>query len=238
MNIREHKRSPMVLAAVAVIQVLSPASPAAVVPFTEDFTANSANWVFDSAGTMPLTWNASGGPDGGSYASTTFNFVSTTPGTDKVLFRALPEIGSSGGAFFGNWIGDGVTEFSAMIRHDADVPVTFFARFADPARFPGAFARLPELIPADTWTLITVPIDPGNPQWETFEGSNFNAVFDNIGVVQIGIGVPAGVGNVDQTITFGLDKVSIVPEPATGLLLAIGALAAARRGPARRVAHP
>lgn len=221
-----------VLVACLPFAVNAAASPAAV-PFTEDFVADSANW-FDNSGGSPLGWSPAGGPDGSSFALGSFNFVGSAPEDTPVIFRAQDEFGSSGGAFEGSWIADGVTEFSAFVQHDAGMPLTFFTRFSGPANFPGAFAIQFVPVPPNIWTEISFGIDPLNPQFVTFEGSDFETVFGNIGHIQIGVSVPEALAGLDQTFTFGVDKPTILPEPTTIGLLAIGLSFGLVRGGRRR----
>ena len=87
------------------------------VPFTEDFVADVADWA--DAGSFPLNFNAAGGPDGSSYASTDFAFNSGggAGGSSAVLFRGHDEFGlggSSGGNFIGNWISDEARRLTAF----------------------------------------------------------------------------------------------------------------------------
>lgn len=200
---------------------------ATVVPFTEEFTTDSAAWR-DNPGTGPLGWSAVGGPDGGSHATTTFNFVNQAPGGTPTLFRAQDEFGSSGNAFVGNWLADGVTEFSAFVRHEAGLPLTFFVRFSNPSNFPGAVGLNFAPVPSGVWTRIAIGITPGNPQFINFETSDFNTIFSNIGHVQIGVSVPAALAGVNAPFAFSLDKPTIVPEPAALLTLGICAAALVR----------
>lgn len=224
-----------------VAAAVSISAMATEVPFTEDFDNDSANW-FNSAGTAPLDFVPSGGPDGGSFAAGTFNFVSSAPNDTPAMFRAQDEFGSSGGAFEGDWITDGVTELSYWVRQDTGVPLTFFTRFAGPANTPGANSINFIPVPSGVWTQITVPIP--DPDF-IFEGPfTFEDVFSNIGHLQPGIVVPDDLAFLDETFTFGIDKVAIVPEPATCVLLASGVLAGAwrtrrrRRGPGARRNRP
>lgn len=200
---------------------------AAVVPFTEDFAHDSANWR-DAVGLSDLGWQATGGPDGGSYAFGTFNFVHSNENDTPAILRAQDEWNSSNNAFVGDWLADGVTQFSMMVRHDAPVPLTFFTRFASPANFPGAAGVAFVPVMPNTWTQVSFDIDPNNPAIVT-EGVPFQDVFSNIGHVQIGVMVPADLAGLDQVFTFDVDKVSIVPEPATLALLALGAMTLRRR---------
>lgn len=223
---RMAKRSLVLLAA------MSAAVNAAIVPFTETFSASSANWT-DSA-SAPLSWSAVGGVDNG-FASGTFNFQTTQANQDLIMLRSSSAMDSSGGAFFGDWITDDVTGFSAYVRHDAGLPLTFFVRFADPMNFPGAVGIIPVPVPSGQWTQINVPLPNPTPAL-IFEGPfGYADVFDNVGRVQLGVRVPQGLAGANTTVTFGLDNVSIVPEPATLLLLGAGGLAAvAGRRRARR----
>jgi len=184
------------------------AAVAAEVPFTEDFNNDSANW-YNNPGNAPLEWSGSGGPDGGAHVYTTFNFVNAREGDIPALFRAQDEFNSSGGAFEGNWITDGVEVFTAFVRHDAPAPATFFTRFSQPANFPGGVAIVFQPVPPGTWTKIEIPIRADNPQFVTFEGSDFETVFSNIGHVQIGIQVSKGLEGINDDFFFDLDKPTI-----------------------------
>ena len=143
-------------------------------------------------------------------------------GAFPVLFRGQENFGpagSSGGAFIGNWIADGVTELSAFVRHDAAAPLTFFARAASsPA--PGAISASLVEVPAGVWTRVTFAITPDSPQWFNFEGSDFATVLSSVARVQFGVFVPAPLAGSTAPVTFDLDGVSIVPAPSSlGLLV-------------------
>lgn len=208
--------------------IQAPTVVATDVPFTEDFVADSADW-YDSVGARPMDWSGSGGPDGGSYAVGPFNFVDSSGGDTPLFARAQDEFGSSGGAFEGDWIADGVTRLSAFVRQETPIPLTFFVRFTGPRNFPGAVALIFTPVPSDTWTEIAVAIHPDNPQF-IYEGSDFESVFSNIGHVQVGVIVPEALAGHDEDFDFDLDKVTIVPEPSTALLtLAAAALLGLRR---------
>jgi hypothetical protein len=208
----------------------------AIVPFTEDFASNSSNW-FNPAGTAPVDWVSSGGPDGGSYVSTTFNFVNQTPGlpipNNAVnLFRAQDEFNSSNHAFEGDWVGGGVTQFSFWVRHDAPAATHFFARFAPPTNFPGWAAVAFTPVAPNQWTHISFDIAFGNPAL-FYEGppptrAQFNQVFSNIGHVQVGAFGGAMAGS-DQIVAFDLDQPSIIPTPASLALLGLACVLRRRR---------
>lgn len=215
-----------VAAATAVLSVAS--VQAATVPFTEDFAADNANWK-DSA-TADLGFVAVGGPDGSSYATGTFSFVTSLEEDTPVLLRGQDSFDSSGDAFVGNWISEGVTELSAYVRHSAPMPLNFFTRLASAANFPGAVAI--DFVPVlpNTWTKVTFDVSASSIQFVTFEGSNYNAVLSNIGNVQLGVFVPAGLAGFTPTVTFDLDQPTITPEPASlGLFAACGLVMLRRR---------
>ena len=204
---------------------------AGVVPFTETFTHDSANWR-NSPGLAAVDWVSNGGPDDSAFASTTVNFESLGTGDPAVLFRGQDEFNSSGGAFVGDWVSSGVSGFSAFVRHDADVPLNYFVRFASPNNFPGANNIFFIPVASDTWTNVSAALP--NPNL-IFEGPfSYAQVFGNIGHIQIGVSVPASFAGTDTPVRFDLDSVSVVPEPATlGLLMAGGAMALRRRGTRR-----
>jgi len=203
-------------------------SSGALIPFTEDFDTDSSNW-FNAAGSAPVDWSPAGGPDGGAHASTGFNFGLSTADDTPVLFRAQDEFNSSAGAFEGDWISEGVTEFTFDVRHTAPEPLTFFARFSSPFNFPGATAIGFSPVFPNVWTTISIAIDPANPQFISFEGQTFGDVFSNIGHVQIGVSVSESLAGVDQTFGFDLDKPTIVPVPGAGAVLALAGLVTMRR---------
>ncbi len=213
-------------AAVTVALIAGPLQ-AATVPFTEDFPADNANW--KDAVNADLTYTAVGGPDGSGFVSGSFGFQAQADGDTPVLLRGHDNFDSSSDAFVGNWISDGVTEFSAFVRHNAPVPLNFFTRFVSSFNFPGGVAL--DFVPVlpNTWTKVTFDVTATSLQFLTFENSNYNAVFSNIGNVQLGVSVPAALAGMTAPITFDLDQPTITPEPATAGLLAVGALMMLRR---------
>jgi len=207
---------------------LAPVVHADVDPFVEDFDAGPANWR-DVGGVDDLDWSASGGPDGGAFAFTDFNFVDNQEGDSQILFRGHDEFNSSNNAFVGNWFDKSVSEFSFFVRHDAPFPLTYFTRFASPANFPGAIAvKFTPVLP-NQWTEIIFDIDPDNPEFVSFEGTDFETVFSNIGHLQIGVSVSEELAGFDRSLTFDLDKVQVVPAPAALALLAGAGLTMRRR---------
>lgn len=208
---------------------------ALVVPFTEGFAGNAANWR-DNASALALSFNAAGGPDGSSYVSTPFSFVNNAEGDQVSLFRAnganvpTPGGAASDGAFFGSWITGGVSSTSFSFRHNATVPLHVFIRFASPGNFPGAAVQFTALAQPNAWTSFSVVVSPANLAI-IYEGgpSNFGSVFGNVGRLQIGAIVPAGLAGGTSSITFDLDQVSLVPAPGAAALLGLAGAAAARR---------
>lgn len=205
---------------------------AATVPFTETFTQNSSNW-YDRPELAPVDWSPSGGFDGSAFATTTGSFAGLQATDPLVLFRAQDEFNSSSGRFVGNWVADGVTGFSATVRQDSGVPLNFFVRFASPANFPGANNVFFVPVPSGIWTDLSAPLPNANL---IFEGPfTYNQVFGNIGDMQIGVSTPASLAGLDVLFDFDLDNVSIVPEPTSLALLAVGAFVLGRRAASRRV---
>lgn len=207
---------------------VAPAFAGVTPPITENFNTDAANWR-NSAGTAELDWISSGSFDGSAFASGTLNFMNSVEGDTPIAFRAQDEFNSSGNAFVGDWIAGGATEFSAWVRHDAAVPLSFFTRFSSPFNFPGAIAVEFAPVLPNTWTQLTFAIDPNNPQFISFEGSDFNSVFSNVGHIQIGVDVPLALAGLDQTFTFDLDHARLIPAPGAVSLFALSGIVALRR---------
>ncbi len=223
MFLRKSQVTTAVFAAVYSIATLQ----AATVPFTEDFTAGNAGWK-DSA-SADMTFVAAGGPDGSSYTTGTFSFAGQADGDTPVLLRGQDNFDASGDAFVGDWISDGVTEVTAYVRHNAIMPLNFFVRASTPFNFPGGVAI--DFVPVlpNTWTQVTFDVTASSIQFVTFEGSNHASIFSNIGNVQLGVSVPAGLAGFTAPVTFDLDQPTITPEPASLMLLASGAMVLLRR---------
>ncbi|MEM7754034.1 MAG: hypothetical protein AAF297_00180 [Planctomycetota bacterium] len=209
---------------------------ASVSPFTETFDT-AANWA--GSDFQPLTEVATGGLDGSSYVSTTGNFQNVDPTTDEgsfqVLFRGEPSFlpgivpDASDGAFIGDYIDAGIETISLDVRHDGVAPVNFFVRIANVNRFPGAVAVFFVPVFAGSWATIEIDISADSPNFVSFEGQDYDAVFSNAGVVQVGIDARPLAG-IPSDFTFDVDNVSInVPTPGAFAAVALGGFAAARR---------
>lgn len=215
-------------------------------PYVEHFSSNNANWYVDSAATIPTVFEATGGPGSSSFVSTPASMFGQPDDAPVILFQARDEFNSSGHAFEGNWLSSGINQFSSYVRHNAPVPLVFFARFARPTGGAGIAAEKATAVLADTWTKLTFDLSPSNinhptnnPTGELFvEGppSLYTNVFSNVGHIQIGFSVPAGYGADDRTYKFGLDRPSIaaVPEPAGWMTAVMAGIVGLNQRRARR----
>ena len=205
--------------AVVVALAASAASAAAETFFIEDFSGGSANWRFNTANDPALGAPSSGGPDGGAYVSHTLVLPSAS---SQLLFRAQTPYSSSGLAYTGDWIAQGVYEVTAWVRHNATAPLAFNARFANENNFPGASYYSAD-VPAHTWTKVTFDVTASSPQNVTYEGTDYATVMSSVGNMQFGVNIPDGLGGTGP-VTFDLDKIEIlaVPEPGAAALIAAG----------------
>jgi hypothetical protein len=194
------------------------AANAGVAPFTETFDSGNANW--QDGPQNPAQWNPGG------YISTTAD-VASAGGFGLLLFRAQSNLGSSDGAFVGDYISGGIDTLSFDIRHDADVDLSFIVRFATANNSP-AFVIFSDVeVVGGEWTTVTVDISPDNPLYVP-AGGTYESVAGQIGNVQILVDRVDGL--TDPLVTgFDLDNVAIVPAPGAIATLALGGLAAARR---------
>ncbi|RIK81213.1 MAG: hypothetical protein DCC67_08370 [Planctomycetota bacterium] len=195
----------------------------AAAPFAEDFNAGTANWRFSNS--IELDPVPVGGPDGSGYVSRTFAFASlSNPAADAAtIFRAQDEYNSSGVAYAGNWITEGVKRVSAFVRHTAPEPLSFTVRLANPANFPGASYLSTAPVPPGVWTKIAFNVTPSSPQNLTYEATSYNTVFSNVGHMQFGVSIPESLRGGATPYAFDLDRVRVsnVPEPAACGLAAL-----------------
>ena len=207
-----------ILPAVITCLLISSFAVGEISNFTESFD-NDANWV--GADNTSVNFLPSGGPDGSSYISYTGSIASLADDDSAIGFRGNDFNDASGDAFVGNWIESGVDQFSFSFRHDLPAPAFVFARFASSFNFPGGIAI--QFAPAlpNTWTDVTVDISAGNPQFISFEGEDFDAVFSDVGNIQLGVAVPTGFGGFPAPVTFDVDNVTVststIPEPNTAV---------------------
>jgi hypothetical protein len=198
-------------------------SHAVTIGFVEDFTANVAGW--EDNVNNPLTHAASGGVDGGGYASTTFNYLGyTSPfGGGPVTFRGSLADNASGGAFVGDYLSEGVGGIQITFRHNAPEDLTLFMRVSSAFNFPGAVIAQTISAPANTWTDILFTVDPLSP-FCIGEGVSCAAALADVANIQFGTNAPAGLVDDDFAYTLDIDKVTIlpIPEPGTALLLGLG----------------
>ncbi|TVQ61982.1 MAG: hypothetical protein EA378_05825 [Phycisphaerales bacterium] len=193
---------------------LTGAASGVVVPFVETFEGGVANWR-NANNSADLDFVAGGGADGGAYASGVFNYANTSSGGfPPIVLRGQASSGASGGAFVGDWLAAGVTEFLFEIRHDAPVALEITGRIATPGNFPGASFETDFLVEPGVWTTVGITIDENDPRWVSFSNQPFEATFGNVGNIQIGANVPEALVGQDITVRFDLDLVRIVPSPA------------------------
>ncbi len=216
----------MIVAAVVGGMGLVAPAMALVAPYTETFSSAAANWSSGSVFT-PLDYVGSGGPDGSGYGSRAVSFANNTIADTPLLFRCQSNFGSSGNAFFGNWITGGVTEFTFSVRHNAPVAIDFFGRFATGAT-PGGVALTSSAVQPNTWTTFTVPITNSSFIYEG-PGVDFS-IFNNINRIQVGVLMNNDIVGAAGPFSFDIDNVRITPAPGTALALCgVGAVGLRRR---------
>ena len=204
----------------AALVAVAMASPAlAALTYTEDFNSGHANWKQDSAGATNVVPVSTGGPSNDAYVTRNFTLGQyTAPGPQgpaaSIIFRGQKNFNSSGQAFVGNWITEKVTEISAYVRHDLGVPMDYTIRLATSGNTPAASYLTSAPAPRGVWTKITFDVTPSSPQNLTYGGGTYATVFSDIANIQLSDVIPAGwAGGVSKT--FDLDRVAVVPEPAT-----------------------
>ena len=194
-----------------------------VLPFTENFEVSSSSWLNGSS-QVPV-YSAGGGVGGTGFIFTSGTI--DTSGFGPIIFRGNNAAGASGGAFVGNWILAGVTEFRAFVWHDGPVALNFYARFDKGAGSAASSNNF--LVAPSTWTQISIPIlDSLGTSGQIFQSygaagpSGFNAIFSDIKNIQMALGAAQDPSTYGQTYTVGLDAVSVIPEPGTAWLLGLG----------------
>lgn len=186
-----------------------------VVPFTESFAAGNSGWVAQT-NTTPA-WSATGGVEGDGFIS--MNQTIGVGGFGAIIFRGNNGNNASQGAFVGDWLDAGVAYFSAYVRHDAPEPVGMYVRLDRGAGAAGS--SQPFIVPGgNIWTQLLVPIVDSPDVFQSYGAGTFEGVFVGIQNIQVALTTDQAEGLIGQTYTFGLDSVSIVPEPSSFAMLA------------------
>ena len=195
-----------------------------ILPFTEYFETGASNWL--NGDSQAPVWSGAGGYTGTRAILTTGKIDPS--GFGPILFRGNNSAGASGGAFVGNWLTAGVTEFQAYVWHDAPVALNFYARFDK--GFGSAASSNNFLVAPSTWTLLSVPIlDSLGTSGQIFQSygaagpGGFNSIFSDIKNVQIALGASQDVSTHGQTYNGSLDTVAMVPEPSANALCGLAA---------------
>lgn len=197
---------------------------ALIVPYTEDFSSSASNWL-NGSNQSPI-WNATGGVNGGGYISAPGTLVSSGFGT--IVFRGNAIVDASGDAFVGDWLAGGVTLFNAYVRHNALADLNIYARLDSGGGRAGS--SVPFLVAPNTWTLLSVPIEDAATSFLSYgqaspggvvpNAEGFRTIFSGIQNVQIVLGADGALAG--ETYTIDVDKISVVPEPATVWLVVFG----------------
>lgn len=202
--------------------------------FIEDFSSGTENWAGAVVGTTPVNFVSTGGAPGFSsgYLSSDFAFSDAGP-FGATLFRAQSGLGSSGGAFAGNYLESNVTQISLFVRHNAGVDISFNLRVANPNNSPG-FGVLPlgsPLVSSGEWTQLVFPI--GLDEAFIQQSGTPTTVLPNVGNLQLGASNPFDPMDAGFTapVTFDLDAVTVntVPEPSAIFLSLLGLAGLMRR---------
>ena len=191
---------------------------ALIVPFTEDFSSGASNWLNGSSAAP--TWSATGGVDGGGHISAPGAISAGGFGT--IVFRGNASADASGDAFVGDWIGGGVSAFSAYVSHDAPVALNFYARLDAGAGRAGS--SIDFSVAPGAWFQLNVPIVNSSTSFQSYGAGTFATVFNGIQNVQIALSSTQDPSTAGQTYNVSLDRVATVPEPKTISMLALATL--------------
>jgi PEP-CTERM motif-containing protein len=204
--------------------------------FTENFNTNDAGWRGRTTGQV-LDYLSTGGFDNSGNVSHPSTIPADTPAgtlvqnpnpmaaSGQIIFRANGS--ASGGAFTGNWLTSGINRVTAYFDHDfAEQDMDFFVRLS---RAPGQAAVFfgDTLVDADTgFTRVDFEITPANFSPAGF--ADYPTVLSSVADFQFGAMLRNAVtpANPGTDVDFSLDRVSLVPEPSSVLLM-LGVAAAA-----------
>lgn len=214
--------------AAALTLAASVSTSAEIVGFVEAFETGDANWRGDSLASA-LEWSAAGGPGDAPHVTSVFSLSGTTAGGfPATVIRAASSVGSSGGAYVGDWIDAGVTGVSFWFRHDLAEPVQLSLRVAPATNFPGGSAY-GAIVAANEWTQVHFDLTPSSAQWVSFSGTSWAAVMQSIANIQIGFLVPEALAGQDVVGRFDMTDFAIVPAPVATAVLLMGAATGSRR---------
>lgn len=208
--------------------VVAASASAEIVGFLEDFSTGDANWRGDSLAST-LEWSGDGAPNGDAFVTSAFNLSGTTAGGfPATVIRAASSVGSSEGAYVGDWMAAGVTGVSFWFRHDLSESIQLSLRVAPATNFPGGSAY-GEIVAANEWTQVHFDLTPASSQWVSFSGTSWAAVMQSIANIQIGFLVPEALAGQDVVGRFDMTDFAIVPSPAALAIFALGGSILSRR---------
>lgn len=199
---------------------------AIAVPTFEGFDTGSADWRGGPSTAVIPTWVSSGGVEGG-YITTTQPIVSSA---QPVVFRAQVNaadpngpVNSSNGAFAGDWLTANADRVKLYVRHNASEALTFLIRLAPINNTPGVQVQTSAPIPAgNSWVPLEFDLTYGNPLLSVGAAPplepKYLTTMATVTNFQVAVLRPANFTNT-TSFKFDLDSVSVVPEPASALLL-------------------
>lgn len=205
---------------------------AATFGYTESFDTDSAGWI-NSNSTQAAAFVAAGGPDGSSYASTSFNLTESGGPFPNTFLRANATDNASGGNLFGDWITEGITTVSFDVRHNlTGRDLEFTSRFATNGfapNTPGASVDNNNAVSANTWTTVTFDVSEVGGDILSLGGGTYNQIFSDVLWIQLGVIAPVDLAGQDIDVQFDVDNFRLVPAPGAASLALIGLTGAARR---------
>ncbi len=214
--------------------------------FLENFNGGAADWADESY--SGATHHASGGHDGGAYISVIVDIDTTSGGSlgmgGYTAARCAdgpslaPLLSCSGGNFNGDWwFTDGVQVLRFWFRHNSTkgggiIPQI---RLAIPSNTPGGSGIL-AAVPANVWTMLTLPIDTQSPEWDSQWGAlipDAVRVLRNVGRIQPGYFIdPDDPVYIESGVTFEIDDVEILGSTSmTADVVQVGELHPGHSGP-------